>query len=168
MRQHLINSNFAAPLDSGWQRDTRNYDGRAELLSLPDGGVSVRKSMCGWARLVQVVALPDQRVTFHTRARFAAQSSRPDYHASAAVVLGWLSDDGRELGETRWQLRSPAIAVVSSATKQVIRVEEPGAWLDLELDVAEALRSGLPGIKPDDVRAVRISYEAFGSGTGGC
>lgn len=124
--------------------------------------------MCGWNRLSQSVAVTNPEVTFRTRARFVAESNRPDYHAHSNIALTYLDTNARELGETRWQLLAGRRNVQNSATRRLVPIEKAATWLDLDLNVAEELRTKLPGINPADVRALRISLESFGSGTGGC
>jgi len=168
VRPELTNRDFAAPLDSGWHRQVRNFDGRGDVIALPEGGVTVSKTFCGWYRLSQAVVLDDFRQTFRTRARFAARSSRHDYFGRSGLTLGYLDADGGLLGETRWYLQAGGRPEENSPTRHSIRLTEAGQWLDLELDIADELRRNLSGVRPADVRALRITFEAFGSGTGGC
>lgn len=164
----LLNPDFAAPLDSGWHRETRNYDGRSEFLPLPEGGITVRKTLCGWARLSQAVAVRGRVPAFRARARFGANSNRVDYHARASVALAYLDSTGTELGETRWYLSTGGPVPGNSSTRRHIPVSRAAEWHELELDLAEELQRNLPGIRSDNLHALRITFEAWTSGTRGC
>lgn len=164
----LANGAFAAPLDSGWTRNFVNHAGSHAFRPLKDGGIKVTKTQCGTATLSQDVILPDTRFVFTTRAMLAAEANRANYNSFAAVVLGYQDKDGKSLGETRIIFTANAAAPPNTPTRHVIMVAKANSWTDYAINLTDELRTNLKGIVPARVRRLRISYEAYGSGTGAC
>lgn len=163
----LLNGEFSADPDSGWTSYRRDFAGSSEIKPLPDGGIAVRKVMCGYARLVQRVELSDLDRVFTTSIRTRARVNSPGYHSYAALVLGWLDADGNHLGETRWYTRSGRYAPRVDGSHHATELPASPGWHDVELDIAGELR-GFAGFTPASVRGMTITYEAFASGTSAC
>ncbi|MBN2537116.1 hypothetical protein JXB37_02435 [candidate division WOR-3 bacterium] len=163
----LLNGDFTAGPDSGWTLARRDFAGSSEIKPLPDGGITARKVMCGYARLAQRVDLPDLRRLFTTSIRTRASVNSPGYHGYAALVLGWLDADGNLLGETRWYTRSGRYAPRANGNHRATELPTSSGWHDIELDIADELRK-FTGFTPASVRGMTIAYEAFGSGTSAC
>jgi len=168
VRDELLNADFASSLDSGWTSSHVDYVGHSEIKPLPDGGAKVRKVYCGSATLTQAVALDDHRVEFTTSARLTAQANRYGYYSHAAIRLAYLDADGARLGETWLYTLAGKTNWKDGPTVHRIKVPQSSLFQDLELDVADELRSNLPGVKPADVRGIVITLEAFCSGRSAC
>ncbi len=164
----LVNGDFSQPLATGWNKSAKDLVGSNTVAVLKDGGVKVQKTMCGHARIEQDVALPNLNTVFSARARFAVESTRPDYYAYSAVVLGYYDKSGKRLGETRWYSTTGAAPWQKSRTISLVPVARRGDWQDLSVNIGEELRHNLKGIVPGQVSSVRVTLESFGSGTGAC
>ncbi|UCG43455.1 MAG: hypothetical protein JSU73_02235 [candidate division WOR-3 bacterium] len=163
----LVNGDFSAPWSTGWTSESRDFAGYHRFDNLPDGGVRVRKTMCGFARLAQEIELGNIDNEFSGKARFRALANRPGYHAYSALALGFLDEDGRLLGETRFYTISGQKGRPSTDLSHFVPVE-PGNWVDLSLSIKEELRAHLTGVVPAKVKGLRVTLEAFGSGTATC
>lgn len=163
----LVNGDFRLPLDSGWQRSVRDIVGSSFVGLDRDGGVRVRKTMCGHARLEQEVALTGLDFDFSARAKFKAETNNPSYHAYAALVLSYLDKSGQRLGETRWYRLSGAKPWQAGPKVHLIAVAGD-TFSDLRINLKEELRQNLKSIVPGQVARVRVTLESFGSGSSAC
>jgi hypothetical protein len=164
----LVNGLFNQPLATGWQQQVKDYVGGHEIRLLKDGGVKVRKEMCGRAAISQDVKLTVPDVSVSARTYFAAEATNMDYYSFSLLSIGYLDKAGKDLGETRIYASAGAVPWKNSATLHLIPVKEKRKWLDTELDITEELKANLKGVDPAKVKALRITFEAFGSGTSAC
>ena len=163
----LVNPAFADPLSEGWRQSSRDHVGYHVVEPLKDGGVRIRKVLCGTTRLEQDVLLETTRMTLSARARFSAQVNQAGYTAHSALVVGYLDAAGNRLGETRYLNPAGFSAPKSDDRTHVVTVK-PLDWQDIELDIADELRTHLTGLIPAKVERVRITIETYCSGTSSC
>jgi hypothetical protein len=163
----LVNGDFSQPLAAGWKAESQDFVGYHQVDNLKDGGVRVRKTMCGFARMKQDIELENTNTEFSTRANFTAMANRFGFHAYSALALGYLDKDGNVLGETRFYTISGQKGKPSSGSYRFVPVE-PGKWMDLSLNIREEIRAHLPEVIPARVTGLRVTFEAFGSGTSSC
>lgn len=164
----IDNSDFSRPLNEGWQTGSQDYAGYHVIDTLPDGGVMVSKSMCGFARLYQELALPSLDQVLTARVRFGATVNTPGYYSHGALVLQYLDAEGQVLGETRYSYTAGSSGIASTDNRHVVAVNKSGAWLDQSLTLRQELAKHLPGVVAGDVTALRVVLEAFASGTSAC
>ena len=168
LNHHLTNGDFSKPLDQGWATQAKDLVGEHSITSTPENGVVVRKEMCGSATLVQDVALKTTELGLSTRARFSCQATKPDYYATASIRVGYLDNDGKELGETRIYTAAGTPPWKASNTLHLIAVADTGQWRDYNLNLGQELRSNLKGVDATKVKRLRVSLESFGSGKSAC
>jgi len=164
----LVNGSFNQPVANGWRQEANDYVGIHAISLLKDGGVQVKKEMCGRAAIVQDVKLPRLDVNFSTRAQFSAQATTTGYYAYSALVLGFLDQDGKNLGETRVYASAGTLPWKGSGTLHLIPVKDAATWADTKLNLADELKTNLKGVGAARVKALRITFESFGSGTDAC
>jgi hypothetical protein len=92
----------------------------------------------------------------------------PGYYAYSAIRLEFLDSAGVVLGETRLVRTAGAAPWKNSGRLHLLPVTRPDAWLNLSLDIADELKSHLPGVDRTRVRRMRLGFEAFGSGSDAC
>ena len=164
----LTNGDFSKPLSQGWTTQAKDLLGEHSITATQENGAVVRKEMCGNATLVQDVKLSTTNLNFSTRARFSSQATKPDYYATASVLLGFLDGNGRKLGETRIYNAAGTPPWKASNTLHLIPVADIGKWRDYNLDLGQELRSNLKGVDPTKVKRLRVSLESFCSGKDAC
>ncbi len=163
----FVNGDFSKPWSTGWTPESRDFVGNHRFDNLPDGGVRVRKTMCGFARLVQDIELDDTDIEFSSKVSFRATANRFGFHAYSAFALGFLDKDGKVMGETRFYTISGQRGKPSTGSRHFVLVE-PGKWIDLSLNLREELRTHLPDVILARVAGLRVILEAFGSDTAAC
>ena len=168
LNEALANGDFFKPLSQGWATQSNDIVGEHSITATQDSGAVVLKEMCGNATLVQDVKLTTTNLAFSTRARFSCQATKPDYYATASVLLGFLDSDGKQLGETRIYNAAGAPPWKSSNTLHLIAVADTGKWQDYSLNLGQELRSNLKGVVATRVKRLRVSLESFCSGKDAC
>jgi hypothetical protein len=168
LNQALANGDFAKPLSQGWTTQAEDIIGEHSITATAANGAVVRKEMCGRAALVQEVKLVTSNLNFSTQARFSTQATKPGYYTTASVLLGFLDEAGRTLGETRIYRATGTPPWKASSTLHLIPVTSAGRWQDYNLDLGQELRSNLKGVDASKVKRLRISLESFCSGDDAC
>ena len=168
LNETLVNGDFSRPLSQGWTTQAEDIIGEHNITATPENGAVVRKEMCGRAALVQDVKLSTTNLKFSTRARFSSQATKPDYYATASVLLGFLDGNGRKLGETRIYNATGTPPWKASNTLHLIAVTDIGKWQDYSLNLGEELRANLKGVNAAKVKRLRVSLESFCSGKDAC
>jgi hypothetical protein len=168
LNQALTNGDFAKPLSQGWATQAQDLVGEHSITATLENGAVVRKEMCGNATLVQDITLKTTELSFSTRARFSSQVTKPDYYATASVLLGYLDSDGKQLGETRIYSATGTPQWKASSTRHLIAVADTGKWEDYNLNLGQELRSNLKGVNATKVKRLRVSLESFCSGKDAC
>jgi hypothetical protein len=164
----LTNGDFARPLASGWATQANDILGGHNITATPENGAVVRKEMCGNATLIQDVKLSTTLLNFSTRARLFSQVTKPDYYATASVLLGYLDVDGKKLGETRIYNAAGTPPWKASNTLHLVPVADTGKWHDYNLNLWQELCANLKGVDPTKVKRLRVSLESFCSGKDAC
>lgn len=168
LNDSLANGDFLRPLSQGWVTQTNDLLGEHSITATQENGATVLKEMCGNATLVQDVKLRTTNIVFSTRSRFSCQATKPDYYATASVLLGFLDSDGKQLGETRIYNAAGAPPWKASNTLHLISVADTGKWQDYSLNLGEELRANLKGVDAAKVKRLRVSLESFCSGKDAC
>jgi hypothetical protein len=168
LNETLANGDFSKPLSQGWAITANDIVGEHDITATPESGAVLVKQMCGNATLAQDIKLKTTNLVFSTRARFSAQVTKPDYYATASVLLGFLDSDGKQLGETRIYSAAGTPPWKASNTLHVIAVADTGKWQDYSLNLGEELRTNLKGVDAAKVKRLRVSLESFCSGTDAC
>jgi hypothetical protein len=168
LNETLANGDFLKPLSQGWATQAEDLLGEHSITATQENGAVVLKEMCGNATLVQDVKLKTTNLGFSTRARFSCQATKPDYYATASVLLGYLDSDGKQLGETRIYNAAGAPPWKASNTLHLIAVADTGKWQDYSLNLGQELRSNLKGVDATRVKCLRVSLESFCSGKDAC
>ncbi len=168
LSESLANGDFSKPLPQGWATPASDILGGHSITATKENGAVVLKEMCGNATLMQDVRLATTNLVFSTRARFSSQVTKPNYYATAAVMLGFLDGDGRQLGETRIYNASGTPPEKASNTLHLIAVADTGRWQDYNLNLGEELRANLKGVDAAKVKRLRVSLQSFCSGKDAC
>jgi hypothetical protein len=164
----LTNGDFSKPLTQGWATQAKDLVGEHSITATQENGAVVRKEMCGNATLVQDVKLKTTELGFSTRARFSCQATKPNYYATASVLLGFLDSDGKQLGATRIYSAAGTPPWKASNTLHLVAVADTGEWQDYNLNLGQELRSNLKGVDATRVKRLRVSLESFCSGKDAC
>jgi hypothetical protein len=168
LNHHLINGDFSKPLSEGWTTQAEDIVGEHSITATPESGAVVRKEMCGDATLVQELALKTTELILSTRVRFSCQVTKPGYYSTASLRVGYLDDDGKQLGETRICSAAGTPPWKSSNTLHLIAITDTGKWRDYKLNMGQELRTYLEGVDATKVRGLRLSLESFCSGKDAC
>ncbi len=163
----LRNPDFRPPLDSGWAKEVSNLAGWHRIKQLKDTGVTVSKTQCGYARLSQVVTLPNLDQQLSSRLKLHAEANKMGYHSYAALTAAYLDSTGRELGFTRYAVLAGDAWHKDTRTEHYVRLS-PDAWTDVTLNLKDELGKHLSGVASGRVRALRITLDSFASGTSAC
>ena len=168
LNRHLINGDFSKPLSDGWTTQAEDIIGEHSITATPESGAVVRKEMCGNATLVQELALKTTELILSTRVRFSCRATNPDYYATASLRVGYLDDDGKQLGETRIYSAAGTPPWKSSNTLHLVAITDTGKWRDYKLNMGQELRTYLTDVDPTKVKRLRLSLESFCSGKDAC
>jgi hypothetical protein len=168
LNHQLINGDFSKPLSEGWTTQAEDIVGTHSIAATPESGAVVRKEMCGNATLVQELALKTTELILSTRVRFSCQVTKPGYYSTASLRVGYLDEDGKQLGETRIYSAAGSPSWKSSNTLHLVAITDTGKWRDYKLNMGQELRTYLEGVDATKVKRLRLSLESFCSGKDAC
>jgi len=158
----LVNGDFEQDLSVGWTVDSGGYGFRTldrQLDLQPDPDYEVRCSLysgSGYVRLSQRVEVWHPYLALSFWAKFSIGGGSSTCWPVAYVGIGYFGEEDSLLGETRIYYHNSYCTWTPTSTFSLIEVTNPD-WTEYSIDVAEELRTHLPGIDPGDIRAVRVS-----------
>ena len=167
----LVNGDFEQDLSVGWQDTVNSLTGswlfeRSDTLGQSSGFAGrIEKSLAAFAALTQQVMVPNQHVLLSFDARFRIGGGSNTCWPVASVIVRYLDATGTELGNTKFILHNEFCTWANSDTAHLIEIENPDAWANHQLDIAQEIYGNLPGVNAWNVAQVRLEIHAYDNGT---
>ena len=170
--QELVqNGDFESELDY-WTEEVNNNQGSHSITRStsyrpgPDYSVRVYKYMRYFARLYQVVDIPSTDVRFSGQARLiASKGTANGYYAYAALILDYRNSAGGSLGRTMILKKVGSYFPENTPTQHIVNVTS-NEWEDYSFSIADEL-DNLTGVDPNEVAAISVILESYGTGATG-
>ncbi len=158
----VVNGDFESPLEPAW---TATCSGNCTIERAtgldPDPDYEARAALdgAGYARLLQIVEVPDSEVEFSASLRFHVFATGEAW-AAAAIVISYLDETQQFLGETRLGAWTRECPWENSSTTHLISLPVD-LWTSWTLDINQEL-AALPSVDPLAVRFLRVGLYAQG------
>ncbi|UCG42392.1 MAG: hypothetical protein JSU73_11040 [candidate division WOR-3 bacterium] len=160
-QEFILNGDFEQPIEPAWTVDSGGHaratiERDSALHSDPDMELRVHIGLGpGYAGIGQTAFVPGCRLRFSAELCLYAHHYEPGNWSAASCRVLYLDSSLTTLGETRicyWHQNCPW---QSTTTLHIVRTMD-SSWQTWGFDIERELEDFLPGVDPEQVRAVRV------------
>lgn len=167
VNDELMNGDFEQELVIGWQKANKDYVGykSIKLLGINKNNYAyVKKDMCGYAELYQIIKLDNLNQSLSVRLNLNAYANRQGYSATSAFTIGFLDEENNVIAETRIAYST---AGLSNTPTLYHHQAKPKEWKNHTINLKQEI-DRFSKIDPSQIVKLKIALYAYGSNTQGC
>jgi hypothetical protein len=163
----IINGEFEEELAIGWQKVNKDYVGynSIKLLGINKNNyANVKKVMCGYAELFQIIKLDNLNQNLSVRLNLNAYANRQGYTATSAFTIAFLDEENNVIAETRIAYSPAGLSNTPTLYHHQVKSKE---WKNHTINLKQEI-DRFSKIDPSQIVKLKIALYAYGSNTQGC